>query len=87
MALVMNINCREAVTLIGGFLDGTLARRERRRLEKHVAACDACREYLEQMRAIIAVTGRVGPEDLSDDALEVLMDLYDTYRRDLDESS
>lgn len=86
MALVKNINCREAVTLIGGFLDDTLAPRERRRLEKHLAVCDACREYLEQMRATIAMTGRVEPEDLSDHALEVLMGLYDTYRRDRDES-
>jgi anti-sigma factor RsiW len=85
MALVKNINCREAVTLIGDYLDGRLPRRERRRLEKHLSGCDACAGYLEQMRATIALTGRVEPEDLSAEALDVLMDLFDNYRRDRDE--
>jgi len=45
-------------------LDGTLSRRQRRRLEKHLAQCDACSAYLDQMRATIAASGTVGPEDL-----------------------
>lgn len=87
MALVKNINCREAVTLIGDYIDGRLPRRERRRLEKHLSVCDACTGYLEQMRDTIALTGRVEPEDLSVEALDVLMELFDNYRQDRDKGS
>jgi hypothetical protein len=34
------------------------------------------------MRATIALAGRVGPEDLSDDALDALLDVFDNFQRD-----
>jgi anti-sigma factor RsiW len=74
--------CREAVELVSDYLDGTLPRRQRRRLEKHLAACDACTAYLEQMRATIAASGRVGPDDLPGDVVEGLVNLFRQYRAD-----
>lgn len=74
--------CREAVELVSGYLDGTLSRRERRRLEKHLAQCDACTAYLDQMRATIAASGQVGPEDLPSDVVEGLVNLFRQYRAD-----
>jgi len=84
MELVRSINCRDAVALIGDYLEGKLARRDRHRLEKHLSGCDACGAYLEQIRATIALAGRVGPDDLSDDALGALMDVFDNFQRDRD---
>ena len=74
--------CRDAVELMSDFLEGSLSRRDRRRLEKHLAACDACTSYLEQRRATIAASGRVGPEDLPDEVVEGLVDLYRQFRED-----
>jgi anti-sigma factor RsiW len=74
--------CRDAVELVSDYLDGTLSRRERRRLEKHLAGCDACTAYLDQMRATIAASGRVGPEDLPSDVVEGLVNLYREFRSD-----
>jgi anti-sigma factor RsiW len=74
--------CREAVELVNDFLDGTLSPRERRRLEKHLAQCDACAAYLDQMRATIAASGRVGPDDLPSDVVEGLVHLFRQYRSD-----
>ncbi len=82
MALVKDITCVQAVRLIGDYLEGALSRRDRRRLEKHLAACEACSGYLEQMRATIALTGTVGPGDLSEDALDALMEVFDNFRRE-----
>jgi len=62
--------CRDAVELVSDYLDGTLSRRQRRRLEKHLAQCDACSAYLDQMRATIAASGTVGPEDLPSEVVE-----------------
>jgi anti-sigma factor RsiW len=72
--------CRDAVELVSDYLDGTLPRRQRRRLEKHLAGCDACTAYLDQMRATIAASGKVGPDDLPSDVLEGLVDLFRRYR-------
>jgi anti-sigma factor RsiW len=74
--------CRDAVELVSDYLDGTLSRRDRRRLEKHLAACDACSAYVEQVRATIAASGQVGPEDLPGDVVEGLVNLFRQYRSD-----
>ena len=74
--------CRDAVELVSGYLDGTLSRRQRRRLEKHLAECDACTAYLDQMRATIAASGKVTPEDLPSDVVEGLVNLFHPDRDD-----
>ena len=45
-----------------------------------MAGCDACSAYLEQMRATIALTGSVGPDDLDPEALETLVEIFDRYQ-------
>ena len=74
--------CRDAVELVSDYLDGALSHRQRRRLEKHLAQCDACTAYLDQMRSTIAASGRVGPEDLPSDVVEGLVNLYRRFRSD-----
>jgi anti-sigma factor RsiW len=74
--------CRDAVELVSDYLDGSLSRRHRRRLEKHLANCDACTAYLEQMRVTIAASGSVAPDDLPSDVVEGLVNLFRQYRAD-----
>jgi anti-sigma factor RsiW len=74
--------CRQAVELMSDYVDGGLSRRDRRRLERHLANCDACTEYLAQLRATIAVSGRVELEDLSPEVLDGLVDLYRQFHAD-----
>ena len=74
--------CREAVELMSDYLERSLTRRERRRLEKHLAQCDACSAYLEQIRATIAASGRVEPDDLDPETLEGLVDLYRRFKEE-----
>ena len=68
--------CRDAVALMAAYLDGALSGRDRTRLETHLASCPHCREYLAQIWVTIDALGRVGPDDLSDDALADLVSLY-----------
>jgi len=78
--IAADIECREAVELVSDYLDGALSRRQRRRLERHLAKCDGCSAYLEQMRVTIEVTGRVEPDDLDPEVLNGLVDLFRQYR-------
>jgi anti-sigma factor RsiW len=77
--------CQQAVELMSDYLDGALPRRKRRRLERHLAGCDACTGYLEQLRTTISVTGAAAPEDLDPEVLDGLTDLYRRYRGEHDE--
>jgi anti-sigma factor RsiW len=72
--------CRQAVALMSDYLDGRLDASDSRRLEQHLAACPHCTEYLAQLRATIDALGRAEPEDLSDDAVAELVDLYRQWR-------
>ncbi|HVM39366.1 MAG TPA: zf-HC2 domain-containing protein [Acidimicrobiia bacterium] len=71
-----DIVCREAVELMTDYLEGALPWRARRRLERHLAACPHCSEYLEQIREIVAAAGRVEVDDLPPDAVDDLVGLY-----------
>ena len=45
------MDCRIAKSRLNRYLDGELSDRNRRALERHVAACAACSEALERLRA------------------------------------
>jgi anti-sigma factor RsiW len=66
------IPCREVVETVTAYLEGTLPRRDEARLRAHLEACGHCHEYVEQIRATIALTGAIEPEDLSPEATEAL---------------
>lgn len=68
--------CREAVALMAAYLDGALDPPDRARLERHLAGCPHCSEYLAQIRATIDALGRVHPDDLPDESVDELVALY-----------
>lgn len=76
--LSRDLVCRDAVSLVTRYLEGSLTRRQRRRLEAHLRQCPNCGRYLEQIRLTIEAVGRVEPEELDP---EVKNDLIDVYRR------
>ena len=46
--------CREFVELVTDYLEGTLPERERARMDAHLAGCEGCSGYLEDMRRLIS---------------------------------
>jgi anti-sigma factor RsiW len=76
--------CQEMVELITDYLEGALSRSQRRRFEAHIAGCEHCAEYLEQMRATIRLTGRLRAEDLAPEMHEEFADIYLRWRSEED---
>jgi anti-sigma factor RsiW len=74
--------CQEVVEMVTDYLEGALSRRERRRLEAHLADCPHCTEYLAQIRATIRLTGRLEPADLTPEMRDDLGELYRRWRTD-----
>jgi anti-sigma factor RsiW len=48
------LSCRDLVELVTDYLEDALPAAERLRFEEHVAACEGCGAYLDQMRRTLA---------------------------------
>jgi anti-sigma factor RsiW len=74
------LTCREMVELVTDYLEGRLDGAERERFEAHVAECDACTLYIEQMRMTIGALGRIPPETISPEAERELLAAFRDWR-------
>jgi len=66
---------------VSDYLEGSLTRRDRRRLEKHLAECDACTS-LEQLRLTIAASGLVTLDELPPEVLDTLTELFRKFHEE-----
>jgi len=78
--LTKPIPCREMVELVTDYLEGALSRRERRRFERHIAGCDGCTAYLDQMRQTLRVVGSLSEETIPGDARDALLHAFRDWR-------
>ena len=74
--------CQELVELITDYLEDALPRAQRRSFEAHIARCEHCAEYLEQMRTTILLSGRLQTHDLTPAMREEFSALYERWRAD-----
>jgi anti-sigma factor RsiW len=74
--------CVEMVQLVTDYLEGVLPARDRRRFEAHLARCEHCTAYLEQMRETLGLLGRIPPEALSERAQAELLGTFRDWRRE-----
>jgi anti-sigma factor RsiW len=74
------IACQQLVELVTDYLEGSLGWRTRRRFERHLAACDGCQRYVDQMRETLALLGTVPAESLSPEAQSTLLDAFRDFR-------
>ena len=73
----LDMACNELVELVTDYLEHDLDAPTRERLEAHLTTCPYCVAYVEQMRATIALTGRL---ELSDLPAPIADDLLSTFR-------
>jgi anti-sigma factor RsiW len=73
-------SCRQVVELVTAYLEGALSEREEVRFEEHLAMCDGCAAYLDQMRHTIALAGRLDPAAVDLEACERLVHAFRGWR-------
>lgn len=73
--------CREVVELVSDYLEGALPPVLRNKVEQHLSWCRGCRDYLEQMRETIRLTGRLGEESIPPDIRDELVVAFRDWRR------
>jgi anti-sigma factor RsiW len=77
-----SVTCRELVELVTDYLEGALPRGDRKRFERHIAACDGCTAYIEQIRLTIAATGELKEEEIEPAAREALLAAFRGWNQD-----
>ena len=73
--------CQQMVELVTDYLEGSLGWRTRRRFEKHLAVCDGCQRYVDQMRETLGLLGTVPADSLSPEAQSTLLDAFRDFKR------
>jgi len=67
------VTCREMVELVTAYLEGRLAAGERARFDEHLAICEGCQAYLDEMRGTLRALGRLPEDRLSPEARDTLL--------------
>jgi anti-sigma factor RsiW len=76
MSTVEHLRCIELVELVTDYLEGALPDDVRARFEAHLAGCDGCTTYVEQIRRTIAMCGRMDVGDLDPAARAALLHAF-----------
>jgi anti-sigma factor RsiW len=74
------MKCRDVVELMTDYLEGALSAADRGRFEEHIAGCDGCRAYLEQLRETRRVAGRLASEPVPDSLQAELLNAFRDWR-------
>ena len=74
------MDCRTLVELVTDYLEGALPDDERARVEAHLAGCNGCTTYLEQMRTTIRLTGMLTEEQIPAEARQALLGAFREWR-------
>ena len=59
----LRITCADAVELTTVFLEDALGPADRERFEQHLAGCEACAVYLNQIRLTVTICAATGEAD------------------------
>jgi predicted anti-sigma-YlaC factor YlaD len=74
------MDCRTLVELVTEYLEGALDEDRRASVEAHLAECEGCTNYLEQIRTTIRVSGHLHEEQIPPEAREPLLRVFRAWR-------
>jgi len=85
--ITTDLACKELVEIVTDYLEGTLPERDRERFDAHILTCRPCREYVDEMRTTLRLTGRLTVEAIStgtrDELLRAFRRMKASSRRSL----
>jgi predicted anti-sigma-YlaC factor YlaD len=76
----VDLTCREMVELVTGYLEDTMTASERARFEEHLAGCEGCGIYLDQMRTTIRLSGTLEEDAFPAGQLDRLTQAFRDWR-------
>ena len=76
------IVCRELVELVTPYLEDVLPPAERAAIDVHLAACDGCHTYVEQMRQTIQAVGHVPADPITSQTRDEVLAIFRAWQRE-----
>jgi predicted anti-sigma-YlaC factor YlaD len=73
------LSCQELVELVTAYLERALPSEDHARFEEHVAGCDGCERYVEQMQTTIRLTGKLTWEAVPPEAERALLSAFRSW--------
>lgn len=76
---LLAISCADALELMTDHIEGALSDTDAARMRAHLAGCDACKVYLDQLRATIEIVRKTGPTEafpVDPQRVEALADIF-----------
>jgi anti-sigma factor RsiW len=70
------IDCQDMVELVTAYAEGALDPDMRARFERHLADCDWCIDYVNQLEATVRLVAGLDPVDLCADAHRALLEAF-----------
>jgi anti-sigma factor RsiW len=74
------IVCRELVELVTPYLEGALPPDEQALVDQHLARCDGCEAYVQQMRLTIRAVGHVSDEAITSRTRQEVLAIFRAWR-------
>jgi anti-sigma factor RsiW len=74
------LTCKEFVEIVTGYLEGVLAPEEKARFEAHLAECDGCEIYLDQMEQTIHLLGTLTEDQVPKDATDKMLQVFRDWK-------
>ena len=75
------MNCDEFVELVTVYLEGALDPQTERRFVEHLAGCDGCDRYLDQIRATVRTLASLPEHSLPAQARDRLLAAFRDWQR------
>jgi hypothetical protein len=73
---VSDLECREFVEQVTSFLEGDLGPDEEQRFVDHLALCNGCDRYLDQVRQTVRALGDLPADTISPTTREALLNAF-----------
>ena len=80
-AEIQEIRCRELVEVITDYLEGAMDAELHASFEAHLSGCPHCTHYLQQVQAMIRVSGTIEAEELTPEFRTGLVAAFRDWRQ------
>ena len=81
MSASRTLTCQELTEVLTDYLEGVMSLQDRARFEAHLAICDGCVTYVDQMRQVIATVHELRPDDVEAAAPDDLLEAFRAWKR------
>ena len=75
------LSCQELVELVTSYLEGALPAADHERFDAHIATCDGCDRYLDQIRSTVGILGELPARSLPTEARDRLLAAFRDWQR------